>query len=126
MTLAEAARRDPRLLVLRCVAALEVSLERDTGQSTREGRFHVRIRNRIVFSGSLAAALLRYERARDAQLWRHLAIVRRRAVRPCELCRAPRGRHRERPLRLPGGQRRRGCRAHLPALQLPVPPRDVP
>jgi hypothetical protein len=85
MTLAEAARRDPRLLVLRCVEALEVSLERETRNVPRDGRFHVRIRGRVIYSGPFAAALARYNRARDAQLWRRLEIVRRRSRRPGSL-----------------------------------------
>ena len=73
MTLAEAARRDPRLLVLRCSERLQISLERNTRFVPRDGRFHVRVRGRLIFSGAFDAAVARFECARAAHLRRHAA-----------------------------------------------------
>jgi hypothetical protein len=73
MTLAEAACRDPRLLVLCCVEKLQLSLERNTRNVPCDGQFHVRLRGRIIFSGAFAAAGARFERARAAQLRRQQA-----------------------------------------------------
>lgn len=81
MTLTEAVQRDPRLLALRSVEELQISLERNTRNVPQDGRFHVRVRGRIIFSGPYAAAQARFDRARDAQLCRKLMEVRRGAVR---------------------------------------------
>jgi len=62
-TLHEVARVDPRLIALCCVDALQTSLERNTRNVPRDGRFHVRVHGRIIFSGSFAAARDRYDRA---------------------------------------------------------------
>lgn len=85
MTLTEAVQRDPRLLALRSVEELQVSLERNTRNVPQDGQFHVRVRGRIVFSGSFAEAQARFDRARDAQLCRKLMEVRRRALFPFPL-----------------------------------------
>lgn len=85
MTLTEAVQRDPRLLALRSVEELQVSLERNTRNVPQDGRFHVRVRGRIIFSGSFLAAQTRFDRARDAQLGRKLMEVRRRAMFPFPL-----------------------------------------
>jgi hypothetical protein len=85
MTLKEAVRRDPRLLALRSIEELQISLERNTRNVPQDGRFHVRVRNRIIFSGSYAAAQARFDHARDAQLYRKLLEVRRRSARPFRL-----------------------------------------
>ena len=85
MTLAEAVRRDPRLLALRSIEELQISLERNTRNVPQDGQFHVRVRGRIIFSGSYAAAQARFDRARDAQLCRKLSELRRRSERPFQL-----------------------------------------
>jgi hypothetical protein len=89
MTLSEAVSRDPRLLVLRCVEELHISLERNTHNVPRDDRFHVRVRGRIVFSGPYASAQARYERALEAQLWRRLAELRRGSSKAHGLQRSP-------------------------------------
>lgn len=83
MTLFEAARRDPRLLVLHGIRELQTWLERSPPNARGGDRFQVRVRGRLIFSGPFPDALLRYERARDAQFWRYLeAIERRRRRQP--------------------------------------------
>jgi hypothetical protein len=81
VTLTEAVQRDPRLLALRSIEELQVSLERNTRNVPQDGRFHVRVRGRTVFSGSYAAAQARFDRVRDAQLCRKLMEVRRGSTR---------------------------------------------
>jgi hypothetical protein len=73
MNLAEATRRAPLLLALRCDDSLQISLERNTRNVPHDGQFHVRVRGRIIFSGSFAEAQARYERAWEAQHLRHRA-----------------------------------------------------
>lgn len=85
MTLTEAVQRDPRLLALRSIEELHLSLERNTRNVPQDGRFHVRVRGRIVFSGAFDAAEDRFDRVRDAQLGRKLSEVRRGSPRPFPL-----------------------------------------
>jgi hypothetical protein len=118
MTLSELARRDPRLLVLRCVEELQTSLERNNQNVPTDDWFHVRVRGRIVFSGPYAAAQARYVRAVDAQLWRRLSEARHQARPPNELQRTTGGRHRpaaRRPNGRYAGQRRISWRMLVPA-----------
>jgi hypothetical protein len=122
MTLAEAARRDPRLLVLRCVERLRLSLERNTRNVPCDGQFHVRLRGRTIFSGSFAAALARFERAFAAQLGREEAI-RGRGAEPGALRRCAGARRRPRAAGPNGryaGQRRVSWRVLVP-LRPPEP-----
>jgi hypothetical protein len=126
MTLAEAARRDPRLLVLRCVEKLQLSLERNTRNVPCDGQFHVRLRGRLIFSGCFAAALARFERARDAQFGRQEAGGRR-SPEAGNLCRAAGARWRPRPGASNGryaGQRRVSWRVLVPLR--PPEPREPP
>jgi hypothetical protein len=85
VTLTEAVHRDPRLLALRSVEELKLSLERNTHNVPQDGRFHVRLRGRTIFSGCFAAAQARFDRARDAQLCRKLMEVRRGSAHPFPL-----------------------------------------
>jgi hypothetical protein len=73
MTLDKAARMDPSLLVMQCDDRVGVSLERHTRCVPHDGRFHVRVRGFLIFSGSFAAAQERFERARAAQIRRDTA-----------------------------------------------------
>jgi hypothetical protein len=121
MTLGEAARRDPRLLALRCIETLQLSLERNTRNVPLDGQFHVRVRGRIVFSGCFAAALARYERTRLAQLRRRQAALDRQAARRGDRHRSAGTRERfraSRPAGRYGGQRRVSWRVLVP----PRPP----
>jgi hypothetical protein len=127
MNLVEATRRAPLLLALRCDDSLQTSLERNTRNVPQDGRFHVRVRGRIIFSGSFAEALARYERAWEAQHLRHRTDARHQAS-PRQRQHPPRG-VRVLPCarRSDGGyagQRRLSWRALVP---LPPPePRDEP
>lgn len=85
MTLTEAVQRDPRLLALRSIEELQLSLERNTRNVPHDGRFHVRVRGRIIYSGDFSAAQARFDRARDAQLGRKLLELRRSALFPFPL-----------------------------------------
>jgi hypothetical protein len=118
MTLSELARRDPRLLVLRCVEELQTSLERNNQSGSTDDWFHVRVRGRIVFSGPHAEAQARYVSAVDAQLWRRLAEARHQSQPPNELQRAAGIRRRPAARRSNGryaGRRRVSWRALVPA-----------
>lgn len=118
MTLAEAARRDPRLLVLRCTETLQISLERNTRNVACDGRFHVRVRGRLVFSGGFAAAAARFERARDAQSRRRRQAAGHPSLLSPALRRSAPGRRLPRARRPDGryaGQRRVSWRVLVPA-----------
>ncbi len=128
MKLSEAMRRDPRLLLLRCDDGLQTSLERNTRNVPCDGRFHVRVRGRIVFSGDFTDAQARYERAWEAQHLRQrveqlfetaarqrLCPPTRVRVLPC--ARRSDGRY--------AGQRRLSWRALVP-LRSPAPREEMP
>jgi hypothetical protein len=91
MNLSEAAWVYPEFLVLHGVEELRTWLERTPRAARAEGRFRVRVRDRIVFTGPFQAALARYHRARDVQLWRRMTELRRPLDRP-RFLRRPAGR----------------------------------
>jgi hypothetical protein len=127
MTLEEAVRMDPSMLVMQCDDRVRVSLERNTRCVPRDGRFHVRVQGFLAFSGSFADAQARFVRARAAQIRRQSAGHRRAAGwHRCPPAASPR--LLPRVLSLNGrypGRRRRSWRSLVP-VRPPEPRRGGP
>ncbi len=123
-TLREAARLNPCLVALCSVDALQTSLERNTRNVPRDGRFHVRVRDRIVFSGCFADARARYDRALATRLRRRAASLQP-APRPC-LTRAPAGLLSPLPAAVAFDARRRRLSWRVLVPPLPPEPRGYP